>query len=345
MLFQFYINDLARTPNDDAVITLFADDVSIFTTARKREDAEAAAQSVVKFVVTWSQEWKLNLNAEKSEVCPFCSWSSDSSWNPTIFIDNQNVRVNTNRCLLGVIMDRSLMFNAHVEKLTTSLASSIRITIATAHTSWGWRRSILKIAFVRSKLDYAAPAWQPYLSITNLSNTSNLDRLQNHYLRPITDQLVSIPLGALRLETDVRSNPICSKRFILKANEKTLHSTEYRPKRIALDVNILQLLQSRSSFRQKAEELSTSLPPDLQDRQIITYFPSRPWQQSPSHDGQIATSVFGIAGRTDDNNLKRQCSFSTIASYQADYVIYLDGSASGGTSCQLSLEDVLSSLM
>ena len=107
LLFLFYINDLASTLNDDAVIALFADDVSILTTARKREDAEATAQSVVSSVVTWSQEWKLNLNAEKSEVCPFSTWSSNSSWNPTIFIRNQNVRVNTTPGLLGVILDKS----------------------------------------------------------------------------------------------------------------------------------------------------------------------------------------------------------------------------------------------
>ena len=179
LFFLFYTNDLATTLNDDAVIALFADDVSILTTAHKREDAEATAQSVASSVVTWCQEWKLNLNAEKSEVCPFSAWSNDSSWNPTIFIGNQKVRVNTTPRLLGVILDRSLTFNAHLKKLTTSLASSIRIIRATAHTSWGWRRSTLKMAFhalVRSKLDYAAPAWQPWLSETNLSN---LNRLQN----------------------------------------------------------------------------------------------------------------------------------------------------------------------
>ena len=40
----FYINDLASTLNDDAVITLFPDDVSILTTAPKKEDAVAAVQ-------------------------------------------------------------------------------------------------------------------------------------------------------------------------------------------------------------------------------------------------------------------------------------------------------------
>ena len=71
LLFLFYINDLASLLYDNAVIALFADDVSILTTARKKEDAEAAAQSVVTSVVIWKQERKLNLNVDKSEVCPF----------------------------------------------------------------------------------------------------------------------------------------------------------------------------------------------------------------------------------------------------------------------------------
>ena len=294
LLFLFYINDLATTLNNDAVIALFDEDVSILTTSRKKEDAEATAQSVVSSVVTWSQEWKLNLNAEKSEVCPFSTWSNDSSWNPTIFISNQKVRVNTTPRLLGVILDRSLTFNAHLKKLTTSLASSIRIMRATAHTSWGWCRSTLKIAFhalVRSKLDYAAPAWQPWLSETNLSN---LDRLQNCSLRLITGQLVSTPLEALRIEADVQSYSTCSKRLILKANEKARRSTDDHPKRIALDVDIPQPLQSRSSFRRNAEELSTLLPPDLQHRQNIIQFSSPPWQQSSSHIGRNSTSVPGF---------------------------------------------------
>ena len=197
LLFLIYINDLATTLNNDAVIALFADDVFILITAHKREYAEATAQLVVSSVVTWSQEWKLNLNAKKSDVCPFSTWSNDSSWNPTIFIGNQKARINTTPRLLGVILDRSLTFDAHLKRLTTSLASSIRNIRATAHTSWGWHRSTLKMAFhalVRSKLDYAAPAWQPWLSETNLSI---LDRLQNRSLQLITGQLVSTPLEAL----------------------------------------------------------------------------------------------------------------------------------------------------
>ena len=248
LLFLFYINDLASSPNDEAIIALFFDDISILTTARKKEDAEAAAQSVVTSVVIWSQEWKLNLNADKSEVCPFSIWSNDSTWNPTIFIDTQKVHINTTPRPLGVILDRSLMFNAHLKKLTAYLTSSIHIIRATGHISWGWRRSTLKMDFhalVHSKLDYAAPAWPPWLSDTNLSC---LDCLQNRSLQLITGQLVSTPLEALRLEADVQSYPTCRKRLILKVKEKALCSTDDHPKCISLNVNVPQRLQNRSSF-------------------------------------------------------------------------------------------------
>ena len=183
-------------------------------------------------------------------------------------------------------------------------------------------------ALVRSKFDYAAPAWQPWHSNTNLSC---LDRLQNNSFRFITGQLVSTPLEALRLESDVQSYPTCSHRLILKAKEKTLRSTDDYPKHIVLDVNILQRLQNCSSFCQKAAELSTLLPPDLQHRQNIIHFPSPPWQQSSSHQGRIATFVPGITGRADATNLRCQCSLTNITSYQADYIIYTNGSASIGT--------------
>ena len=71
LLFLFYIIDLASLVKENAVIALLADDISILTKACKKEDAEAAAQSLVNSIVILSQELKLNLNADKNEVCPF----------------------------------------------------------------------------------------------------------------------------------------------------------------------------------------------------------------------------------------------------------------------------------
>ena len=56
LLFLFYINNLASSLNNDAVLALFANDASILTTAHKKEAAEAATQSVVNSFVIWNQE-------------------------------------------------------------------------------------------------------------------------------------------------------------------------------------------------------------------------------------------------------------------------------------------------
>ena len=100
LLFLFCINDLVSTLDDDAVIALFADDVSILTTACKKEDAKAASQSAVNSVVTWSQEWKLNLNAEKRGVCLFSTWSMTA---PRIQLSLLAIRKFVSTPLLGII--------------------------------------------------------------------------------------------------------------------------------------------------------------------------------------------------------------------------------------------------
>ena len=163
---------------------------------------------------------------DKSQVFPFSTWSNDGTWQPAVFIGTQKIRVNTTPFLLGVILERSLMFNAHLKKLTTLLPSSLHIIRATAQTSWSWHHSTLKMAFhllIRRKLDYAARAWEPWIFATNLSC---LDCLQNHSLLLITGQLVSSPIEALRLKADVQSYHTCSNHLILKAREKALRSTD-----------------------------------------------------------------------------------------------------------------------
>ena len=53
LLFLFYVNNLAETLPNDVVTALFADGVSILTTARKKEDVVTAAQSEVTKVYEW----------------------------------------------------------------------------------------------------------------------------------------------------------------------------------------------------------------------------------------------------------------------------------------------------
>ena len=130
---------------------------------------------------------------------------------------------------------------------------------------------------IRSKLDYAAPAWQPWLSATNLSS---LDPLQNCALRLVTDQLAFTPLETLRLEANVQIYHTSSNELILRAREKTLRNTDDHPRYVALITGVLQHIPNRCSFRRKANDLSLPLPAELKHRQFINHFLSPPSQSS-----------------------------------------------------------------
>ena len=197
LLFLFYINDLADELSDEDVIALFAGDVSILSTARNKADAERSVQAKVDIVSIWSQQWKLQLNVGKSEVSAFSTLLNDSKWEPTISLQGRNISFNSTLHLLGVLLDRSLTLNAHIDKLYAETASRLRGMKLVSHSTWGWKKSTMKtmyFAYVRSKMDYAAPAWQPWLSNTNMTR---LEALQNRALRIVTGQLVSTPLDAL----------------------------------------------------------------------------------------------------------------------------------------------------
>ena len=103
-------------------------------------------------------------------------------------------------------------------------------------------------------------------------------------------------------------------------------SIKDHPKRVALATDIPQRLQNCYSFRLKASDLSTVLPTEPDHQPSL----SPPWQLRTPCEGWLSTTVPSIAGWADDIDLRRWSSVTLIASYQADYTVYIDGFASEG---------------
>ena len=74
-------------------IALFANDVLILTTTCKK-DVKAAAHLIINSVFHCSKLYKVNRKADKSEVRPFSTWYINSTWQPVLFIDNNQIWVN-----------------------------------------------------------------------------------------------------------------------------------------------------------------------------------------------------------------------------------------------------------
>lgn len=132
----------------------------------------------------------------------------------TITLQSNNIPFNSTPCLLGVLLNRNPTFTAHIDKLNAEITSKLHAIKAVSHSTWGWKKSTLKtmlFAYICSKMDYAAPAWQPWLSNTNMAR---MESFQNYALHIATSQFVSTPVEALQMEANVPSKSPQSERDI-----------------------------------------------------------------------------------------------------------------------------------
>ena len=158
---------------------------------------------------------------------------------------------------LGIHLDRSLSFQEHVKYVTEKVSQRCRMLGSLAGKQWGWRKENLRKVFLttqRSVLDYAAAAWQPWLSETQMQK---LERAQNKALRIVTGQYNSTPVEALRLESGIVSYKTHSKRLMSIAAEKADRLPPDHPRNVALnpDTPVRHRSKTRSSWREKSIQL------------------------------------------------------------------------------------------
>ena len=281
MLFLFYINQLAKILPHGTINSLFADDVSALAIENTKEQAEATAQRTVDVVTDWSQEWKVQINAGKSEASFFSTWNMEANWLPEIFVGVELVRKERNPRLLGVYLDRTLHFGHHVDKLVEKTESKHKMLRAVANTDWGWKKDKLTQIFTAhasSTAEFAGFAWMPSAAPTHLSR---LERAQNKLLRTITGQYKATPIEALRLECGLPSFKTSEERLSLKAAEKAIRLPANHPRRIAFEEGNVGHTRKQSNWRTQSHNLANRLPRDIAQRVNINYYPAPPWITAP----------------------------------------------------------------
>jgi ribonuclease HI len=330
ILFLFYINSLAEILPEMNINSLFADDVSILAVRKTLNEAQDAAQAGIDVVVNWAKGWRLSLNATKSE-CSFFSNSTkraDTEWKPHIVVDDTVIKFEKTPRLLGVILDRSLTFSAHVKKISKSVGSKLRMLNALTHTDWGWRKEYLMriyTAFFKSTINYAGFAWQPCLADTHVNA---LERLQNKALRIVSGHHKTSPVEALYREVGEPSLRTTIRRSAAIAAEKALRLPDDHPRKIAfLDTTPRRL--KRQNWRNLAENIHGNLPKGLEQRKPLQYYAFPPWLHTPNLEVHI--TLPGISGRDDEEDKKIDAAMTRIRALDPDITIYTDGSADAGT--------------
>ena len=265
---------------------------------------------------------KLTLNAGKSESTFFSSNPHEAKWRPTINLGNRRLAYNPSPKFLGVHLDRTLSFQRHVKYVAQKVESRNRVLASLTNKSFGWRKQHLTgvhQALQRSVMDYAASAYQPFLSATQLGF---LEKAQNKSLRIITGQYSSTPEEALRAETGVPSYATHSRRLTAISYEKAMRLPPDHPRRSAAANPVRHRSKIRSSWRERATNI---IGPLTINNGIREPFPSPfipPWESN--HPNPITL------------DLEKHCPDAAtlepvLDAHEPDVIIYTDGSCTGGT--------------
>ena len=178
LLFIFYINSLPDEIKDLVNDSLFADDLIIWSSHNNKEEASRYVQLAVQKIEEWCKKKKMLLS-EKSVVTFFSSSSGDARWKQDITMGGNTLKFDPCPKLLGLVINRTLSFQQHVDKVIDKVRKRCNLLACLGTSNWGWRKKPLARVFLatqRSIMDFAASAWQPWLSKTQMGR---LDRAQN----------------------------------------------------------------------------------------------------------------------------------------------------------------------
>lgn len=328
LLFLLYINDIGKDIPEDTDHNLFADDASLVAMDTKLNAANKKLQAAVSAVEQWSVENKLDLNISKSCTFFFTTDKREAKWRPDVKLFGKPMNFGEGKeekCpkFLGVILDRELAFTDHVKDVTERVADRTKLLYCLASRSWGWSKINLRKIYItkmRTIMDYAASAYQPWISKTQLEK---LDNAQNRCLKAISGVYQTSNLECRRIEVDLPSYQTHSKQLIATAYEKAIRMPPGHPNRDAIDNSDVKHRLSRSSFRQEGERLCKLLSVSTAPREPIQVIFPTPWDNECHNltvftNEDIKTDIAAMQKRIDE--------------LKSDLVIYTDGSCTGGVS-------------
>lgn len=175
LLFAIFINNIP------VVITyskslLYADDLKVYKEIKRPEDCHQL-QTDINSLANWCEANNMTLNTSKCFQINFTRKRHPTEW--SYIINGQTLPgVKTARDL-GVVVDSTFKFTAHIEHLVSKankiLGFVIRKTKVFRSTAC---LQLLYNSYVRSVLEYCSPAWNPVYAV----HSDRIERVQKRFL-------------------------------------------------------------------------------------------------------------------------------------------------------------------
>ena len=151
IFFLVYINDIVDGLQND--IQLFADDTSIYSVVKDKDEAAANLNQDLERVNLWAWQWKMQFNNDKTEEVIF-SVKRSKIEHPTLNLGLDHVTRKDEHKHLGLILDSKFDFISHIRQAILKARRGIgMIKYLSKYVSRDVLDQIYKL-YIRPHLDY-----------------------------------------------------------------------------------------------------------------------------------------------------------------------------------------------
>lgn len=182
LLYTLYVADFPTFPLTN--LALYADDTAIYSQSFYAQAAKQRLAHHLTKILPYFQEWKLTLNATKTELVVFTrKFTNNRIINPLI-VDGAEIKQKKVAKYLGVRLDDRLSFQNHISYTLSRTFSAQQklypLTCPKSHLS-PFNKLLIYKTIIRPALTYGAPIW---CSISD-TQRKRLQVFQNRILRGV----------------------------------------------------------------------------------------------------------------------------------------------------------------
>ena len=210
LLVLIYINDLALV-SSKLFSLLFADDSNMFLTGKDPNELIRHMNIEIKHVIDWLKVNKLSLNLKKTHFIIFQRRRAKFTVSEDLIIDGVKIDIKDDTKFLGVMIDKHLSFQQHVQYIKGKVARGIGILYKCKRVFGQETLKTLYNCFLYPYLNYCISVW----GSTYQTYLDPLSKLQKRAIRLIA--------GVRRL---THSDPLFKQLRILKLDEIYIYSTQ-----------------------------------------------------------------------------------------------------------------------
>jgi hypothetical protein len=174
LMFLIFINDLPTVISDSNIL-MFADDVKLFLSYKSQSDA-LLLQNDLNRLVEWCKINCIMLNLNK---CKQISFSRSRFHVFNYAINSYNLDIVESIVDLGILLDRKLRFNLHINQICSKANTALGFIKRWAKEfNDPYLTKMLYTSLVRPILEYASPVWSPHTAC----NIDAIESVQKQFL-------------------------------------------------------------------------------------------------------------------------------------------------------------------